>query len=280
LDEALEGNAAVNALSSPCPEHELLLHGLADGELDAANALALENHLQNCNACAAAYGKILRQKELFKSGGLRFRAPEPLQERVLAAITAAKEDTGDHASKAVRPQARAAQPGRRRSGFGQAGAAFSAMALAASLALFVSSWNQPPGISQELVASHVRSLLVSHLTDVASSDQHTVKPWFLGKLDFAPPVINLEQKGFPLIGGRLDYAGGRVVPALVYKRHSHAINLFVWPAGKPGPATETLDGYHIVRWTMGGFTYAAVSDLNLEELRMFKHVLEEALPRA
>jgi anti-sigma factor RsiW len=270
----------VNALSSPCPECELLLHGLADGELDAANALALENHLQSCNGCAAAYGEILRQKELFKGGGLRFRAPAPLQERVHAAIAGAKEDAGDHASKAVWPPARAAQPGRRRFGFGQVGAAFSATALAASLALFVSSWNQPPGISQELVASHVRSLLVSHLTDVASSDQHTVKPWFLGKLDFAPPVINLEQKGFPLIGGRLDYAGGRVVPALVYKRHSHAINLFMWPAGRPAPATENLDGYHIVSWTIGGFTYTAVSDLNLEELRMFEHALKETLPPA
>jgi anti-sigma factor RsiW len=154
------------------------------------------------------------------------------------------------------------------------------MALAASFVLFVSSWNQPPGLSQELVAAHVRSLLVNHLTDVASSDQHTVKPWFLGKLDFAPPVASLEQKGFPLIGGRLDYASGRVVPALVYKRQGHAINLFVWPAGKPGPATENLDGYHIVSWTQGGFTYAAVSDLNLEELRAFQRGLAETLPPA
>jgi anti-sigma factor RsiW len=281
LDEALEGNAAVNAVSSPCLECELLLHGLADGELDAANALSLENHLQSCTGCAAAYGEILRQKELFKNGGLRFRAPVPLQERVLAAIAAAQEDAGDRASEAVRRPARAAvQLSRRRFGFGQAGAAFSAMALAASLVLFVSSWNQPPGIGQELVAAHVRSLLVNHLTDVASSDQHTVKPWFLGKLDFAPPVINLEQKGFPLIGGRLDYAGGRVVPALVYRRHSHAINLFIWPAGQPGPASKNLDGYHIVSWTRGGFTYAAVSDLNLEELRAFQRALEETLTPA
>jgi anti-sigma factor RsiW len=270
----------VNALSSPCPECELLLHGLADGELDAANALSLENHLQSCTGCAAAYGEILRQKELFKNGSLRFRAPAPLKERVLAAIAATKEDARDPASEAVRPPTRAAQLSRRRFGFGQAGAAFSAMALAASLVLFVSSWNQPPGFGQELVAAHVRSLLVNHLTDVGSSDQHTVKPWFLGKLDFAPPVVNLEQKGFPLIGGRLDYAGGRVVPALVYRRHSHAINLFIWPAAKPEPATKNLDGYHIVSWTQGGFTYAAVSDLNLEELRAFQRALEETLTQA
>jgi anti-sigma factor RsiW len=270
----------VSAVSSPCPERELLLHGLADGELDAANALALENHLQSCEGCAAAYSNVLRQKELIKGDGVRFRAPEPLRARVLAAIAIAKGDTGAVPSKALPPRPSAAVPGRRRYGFGQAGAVLSAMALAASLVLFVSSSNSPPGIGQELAAAHVRSLLVSHLTDVASSDQHTVKPWFLGKLDFAPPVINLEQKGFPLIGGRLDYAGGRVVPALVYRRNSHAINLFVWPAGKPGPASENVGGYHIVSWTQGGFTYAAVSDLNLEELRAFQHALEEALPPA
>jgi anti-sigma factor RsiW len=270
----------VNAVSISCPERELLLHGLADGELDAANALALENHLQSCEGCAAAYSKILRQKELIKRDGVRFRAPAQLRERVLAAIATAGEDPRAYPPKVIRPLTRTAQAGRRRIGFGQAGAAFSAMALAASLVLFVSSWNQPPGIGQELVAAHVRSLLVSHLTDVASSDQHTVKPWFLGKLDFAPPVMDLDQKGFPLIGGRLDYAGGRVVPALVYRRHRHTINLFVWPAGKPAPATQNLDGYHIISWSQGGFTYAAVSDLNPEELREFERAWKETLPPA
>jgi anti-sigma factor RsiW len=258
----------------------MLLHGLADGELDAANSLALENHLQSCKGCAGTYSEILRQKELIKHGGVRFHAPAPLRERVLAAIAAAKEDAGAYPANSIQPPVRAAPASRRLSRFGHAGTALSAMALAASLALFVSSWNQAPDVSHELVAAHVRSLLVSHLTDVASSDQHTVKPWFLGKLDFAPPVTNLEQKGFPLIGGRLDYAGGRVIPALVYKRHGHAINLFVWPAAKPGPAAENLDGYHIVSWTQGGFTYAAVSDLNLEELRAFRRALEETLPPA
>jgi anti-sigma factor RsiW len=269
----------VNAVSSACEECELLLHGLADGELDAANALALENHLQSCKGCAASYREILRQKELIKHEGLRFRAPAALRERVAAAIAAAEEGSR-LPSKAARLPARSVQPSRWQFGFGQAGATLSAMALAASLVLFVSSWNQPAALGQELVAAHVRSLLVDHLTDVASSDQHTVKPWFLGKLDFAPPVVNLEQKGFPLIGGRLDYAGGRVVPALVYRRHSHKINLFVWPAGKPGPAAENLDGYHILSWTQGGFTFTAVSDVNLEELRAFQHILEEALPAA
>ena len=263
-------------VSHPCPERELLLNGLADGELDAANALALEDHLHGCEGCAAAYGEILGQKELLKRDGLRFRAPASLRGRVMAAIAA--EDDGKAAPlKRAAASASVIQIAGRRFGFGQAGAAFSAMALAASLILFVSSWNQTPGIDQQLAAAHVRSLLATHLTDVASSDQHTVKPWFLGKLDFAPPVADLANKDFPLIGGRLDYLGGRVVPALVYRRHGHVINLFVWPAGKLEAASETLDGYHIASWTQGSFTYAAVSDLNLEELREFQRALEEAL---
>ncbi len=265
----------MNAVSCPCPERELLLHGLADGELDAANALVVEDHLRSCDACGAAYGEILRQKELLKRDGLRFRAPASLRGRITAAIAA--EDGSEAAP--VKPAAAsegARRAGRPRFGFGRAGAAFSAMALAASLVLFVSSWNQTSDLDNQLVAAHVRSMLVTHLTDVASSDQHTVKPWFLGKLDFAPPVTDLAQKDFPLVGGRLDYAGGRVLPALVYKRRGHVINLFVWPAAKMAASTENLDGYHIISWTQGGFTFAAVSDLNRAELLEFQRALEDA----
>jgi anti-sigma factor RsiW len=267
----------MNAVSCPCPERELLLHGLADGELDAENALALEDHLRSCKGCAAAYSEILRQKEALRSDSLRFRAPASLRRRISAAMAAENETgTGTVEMRAHRP----ASDGKskfHRFNIGYAGTAFSAVALAASLILFVGSWNRTPSLDSQLVAAHVRSLLVSHLTDVASSDQHTVKPWFLGKLDFAPPVIDLAQSGFPLVGGRLDYLGGRVVPALVYQRHGHVINLFVWPEGQMTAAPETLDGYHVVGWTQGGFTYAAVSDLNLPELLEFRHALQTTL---
>jgi anti-sigma factor RsiW len=265
------------ALAGPCPERELLLHGLADGELDAANALAVEEHLRTCQGCSAAYLEILRQKELLKGEGVRFRAPASLRARVMAAIEpeeagAFGESLGNWPTK---PGSIAQiRPGR--FSYRAAASAFSAMALAASLILFVNSWNPPANVDGELVSAHVRSLLVSHLTDVASSDQHTVKPWFLGKLDFAPPVIDLGQKDFPLIGGRLDYIGGRVVPALVYKRHGHVINLFIWPQGALKAATETSDGYHIVRWEKDGFTFIAVSDLNAAELGDFEAALRAA----
>jgi len=259
----------MNAVSRPCPERELLLHGLADGELDAANALAMEEHLRSCSGCAATYSGIIRQRQLFKNGGLRLDASLALRGRIRAAIAAEEEPLPE----SVRGQ----RTNPRSSWFPRAGIAFSAMALAASLLLFVSSQNPAPSLDEELVAGHVRSLLASHLTDVVSSDQHTVKPWFLGKLDFAPPVVDLSKKDFPLIGGRLDYIGGRVVAAIVYKRRGHVINLFVWPAGKLQAVPETAEGYHLLSWTQGGFSYAAVSDLNPEELRDFRRAFEESL---
>ena len=265
----------MNAGARPCPEHELLLHGLADGELDAANALTMEEHLRSCSGCATTYSEIIRQKQLFKNGGARFNASPALRDRIRAAITAEGDEHAAQATPLLKSMRdRQMRP---RSWLPQAGIAFSAAALAASLLLFVSSRNSTPSLDDELVAGHVRSLLASHLTDVASSDQHTVKPWFLGKLDFAPPVVDLSKKDFPLIGGRIDYIGGRVVAAIVYKRHGHVINLFVWPAGKLQAVPETAEGYHLLSWTQGGFSYAAVSDLNAEELRDFKRALEASL---
>ena len=264
----------MNAVSRPCPERELLLHGLADGELDAANALLMEEHLQSCGGCAATYHEIIRQKALLGNEGLRVQASPVLKDRIRFGIAA--EEGGAKQTKPALQTMAARQTVSRNSWFPQAGIAFSAAALAASLLLFVTSQNPAPGLDDELVAGHVRSLLVSHLTDVASSDQHTVKPWFLGKLDFAPPVVDLAKKDFPLIGGRLDYIGGRVVPAIVYKRRGHVINLFVWPAGKVKAVPETVEGYHLLSWTHGGFSYAAVSDLNPEELREFQRALEES----
>ena len=259
-------------MPSPCGERELLLHGLADGELDAANALAIEDHLKSCPDCAAAFAGILRHRDLLKGDGLRFRAPDALRARVREMVALEEAET-----TSAKVPATVTQIARRRFRFGRAASAFSLMALAASLILFVSIPRPAPSLDDELVSAHVRSLLVSHLTDVASSDQHTVKPWFLGKLDFAPPVIDLAQLDFPLQGGRLDYIGGHVVPALVYRRRGHAINLFIWPQHKMDGTPKTLDGYHIVSWTQNDFAFAAVSDLNLAELQTFQLDLQKAL---
>jgi len=147
-----------------------------------------------------------------------------------------------------------------------------AIVLSSGTTWYVTAANQQGQIAEEVLASHVRSLLVDHLTDVASSDQHTVKPWFAGKLDVSPPVIDLAAHGYPLIGGRLDYLNQRQVAALVYRHQQHVINLFVWAqsgrAPAPRPPAE-IQGYNLRRWQEGDLTFWAISDLNPGELDEF-----------
>lgn len=133
-------------------------------------------------------------------------------------------------------------------------------------------------ITREIVAGHVRSLMANHLSDVTSTDQHTVKPWFDGKLDFAPPVVNLASAGFPLVGGRLDFVDGRPVAALVYQRRLHFINLFIWPSTERQESSVVLqsrEGYNILHWTRGGMTFWAISDVSADDLRSFAELLKK-----
>jgi anti-sigma factor (TIGR02949 family) len=250
-----------------CADMKLLMHGLIDGELDAANALKCDEHLAACGACTAEYESYQALRQAIRTGDARHRAPDALRSRVLAALDAAPD------APAGRTDGRRAPPGRA-GAWRRWSVAASGLALAASLALFVAAPLRGPDLTDELVAGHVRSLLVDHLTDVRTSDQHTVKPWFNGKLDFSPPVIDLTSAGFPLVGGRLDYMSGRVVAALVFKRREHVINVFVWPEAAggrqgSGPEATLREGYHVLHWTEGGMNAWVVSDLSLPELQTF-----------
>ena len=164
---------------------------------------------------------------------------------------------------------------RRWPAWGFAGAGFACGIIASAIIMFVAGRPGDAGnLETELVNSHVRALMVAHLTDVASSDQHTVKPWFQGKLDYSPPVQDLAGRGFPLVGGRLDYLSGRAVAALIYRRHDHLINVFVWPdSGEARRKLSVHQGYNVLHWSSAGMQYWAVSDVNAAELQTLGSLL-------
>jgi anti-sigma factor RsiW len=247
---------------SPCADKELLLHGLLDGELDALNTLAIEAHLKECAGCAAQFEQLLALRARLRNPTVRYEAPPALRARVMAQVGGAGPSAGT-----VRPR----RP-RVRKIFVPWALGGAVTALAACLAFVVLVHLPGQRVADELVASHVRSLLAAHLMDVETSDRHVVKPWFAGKVDFAPPVIDLTEQGFPLAGGRLDYVRGRVVAAVVYRRRQHVINVFVWPvSGAPViSGTSRRDGYNLVSWQRGGLQFWAVSDLEAGELQQLR----------
>jgi len=238
-----------------CEDHLLQLHALIDGELDAANSIAIEAHVATCAGCAQELRRLEAISASLGATGVQYAAPEGLKARIEAQL------------------AEQAAPLRRRAPVRPWLAGAVGAALAASLTLTIAIPQLSTArLEDQLVASHVRSLLAAHLTDVATSDQHVVKPWFNGRIDFAPPVVELADQGFPLAGGRLDYVDGRVVAAVVYHRKLHTINLFVRPAGAFSSVTGVIarrNGYSLDRWTEGGLEFWAVSDISPADLQLF-----------
>ena len=269
-----------------CEEAIKLMDGYLDGELDPMTNQTIEQHLRECAECDQAYKA---QAALIRSIGTAtpyYRAPAGLRERIQSSL---REEFAERPMESASPdmpsqlQRKQSEP---RAVFWETQWNWLALAAAIVLAAII-AFNfvprlQPPGADQllatQLIAGHVRSLMANHLTDVPSSDQHTVKPWLDAKLDFAPRVVDLSQQGFPLIGGRLDYLDNRPVAALIYQRRKHFINLFVWPAeSNAAKATKTISrqGYQLLHWVDSDFNYWAVSDVNADDLQTFRQGFEE-----
>jgi anti-sigma factor RsiW len=246
-------------------ENKRLLHAYLDGELDAVRNIEFEQHLQTCPECDLELRNQQALRRSLSEANLYEPAPRSLRTRVRAALP-----------REIRP---GPIPQRRPAALGwlvAAAAIIVAFVLGAKVIPNVGARQQTAMLSQEIVASHIRSLQPGHLFDVQSTDQHTVKPWFDGKLDFAPPVTDLASQGFPLVGGRLDYLNHRDVAALVFQRQKHFINVFVWPSeSKPLtiPEIQTIQGYQLIFWWRDGMYFCASSDLNVAELTEFAQLL-------
>ena len=248
-----------------CDDVQALLDGYVDGELDLVRSLEIEQHLQKCVTCIQEYKNRQILHSAISNGNFYYRAPASLQKRIQSSM------------KSSSPPLR--------------GSAWRTLIAAAALTLLlIVAWNvmrfvlptpMTNALTQEVLASHIRSLMPGHLVDVSSSNQHTVKPWFDGKLDFSPPVVDLAQQGYPLSGGRLDYVGNQAVAALVYRHGGHVINLFVWPGGQhegQGTTALTEQGYHILSWNRAGMSYWAVSDLEEAQLQEFVRLVQQHTP--
>jgi anti-sigma factor RsiW len=272
-----------------CEEAIKLMDGYLDGELDLITNQTIEQHLRDCRNCEPAFevnGALIRA---IGSAIPYYKAPPELRERIQSSL---REEIAERPTRNVARDAQPLfprrQPEPRTISFGTP---WNWLGLAAAIIFAaIVAWNfvprlQRPGgdqfLATQLIASHVRSLMANHLTDVASSDQHTVKPWLDAKLDFAPAVVDLSGEGFPLTGGRLDYLNKRAVAALVYQRRKHFINLFIWPVElESAKTTETMtrQGYQLLHWVDPDFNYWAVSDVSVNDLQTFKELFEKQMP--
>lgn len=267
-----------------CQQALVQIDAYLDSELDAAHSLAIEQHIRDCPSCRDQWQQLRALRGAVREKAPYYPAPAALHEHALKLLG----DTG-----APTPQARLPW----RAALGSVSSPTSprvvripaywpsmaaSVLVAAMVGASVTYWMVRPSASGQLagdvVTSHVRSMMVANrLTDISSSDQHTVKPWFSGKIDFAPNVVDLTAHGFPLVGGRLDYVAQRPVAALVYRHRQHTINLFVWPdpsAGNRAAHRTSRQGYHIARWSQAGMNYWAVSDLNPESLETFSRLVQ------
>jgi len=248
-----------------CKEFIALLPAYLDGELDLIQSIEVEKHIDTCDTCLQLVENERVLQTAMRTGALYHAPRASLERNILRTVQKSERATAMQPLFAFRRF--------------QFAAAFAALLLLAFWGggRFHSVPSTSDTIANEALSGHLRSLMAEHLTDVVSSDRHTVKPWFNNKIDYSPPVIDMADIGFPLAGGRLDYLDNHPVTALVYRRQKHVINLFLWPVPASGTATSFLSrrGYNMLHWTQSGFTYWAVSDLNATELREFSQRYQE-----
>jgi anti-sigma factor RsiW len=249
-----------------CRQTQNLIDGYLDGELELAMHLEIERHVAGCPACREIHDNRRALSSAMRAHATYHTAPTATAARVRAALNQA----GEYPSTRFKPSPRWLSLA-------------ASVTFAAFLGAGVTYWGAQPSpdelLAREAVAGHVRSLMIAgRSTDVSSSDQHTVKPWFNGKLDFSPPVLDLTGEGFTLVGGRLDYLASRPVAALVYRHRQHVINLFIWPntgnADQP-LRTQLHQGYHVMHWAQADMNYWTVSDLNPADLQTFSVLIQK-----
>jgi anti-sigma factor RsiW len=241
-----------------CYEAEPLLHAYFDGETDLKTSVAVAAHLETCDSCAGTYRTLEQLRAAIAESDLEFPADAALA-RIRQTVLPERKARTNWWSFGWIPAV-----------------AIAALALAIYLPQRAGSGD---AVEREIVDSHLRSLLGDHLIDVPSSDRHTVKPWFQGKTELAPPVPDLSAQGFVLTGGRLDVIGGRKTAVVIYKRREHVINLWVSPGSDAPqrPELRDVEGYHVLAWSAGGMTFRAVSDVDAGELRRFGDLIRASL---
>ena len=238
-----------------CHETKAFIDAYMDGELDLVRSIELERHLNECPACASFHEARRGVQQAVRNDLLRYRSPDALKKRVRAAVAAQSRKE-------------------RRPAWSWTSLQWPVATVSVAAVLLIAAlWLRPAPdpLQREVFDSHVRSLMTGHLTDVVSTDQHTVKPWFAGKVDFSPPVRDFSAEGFPLIGGRIDYIDNHPAAAIVYRRNQHVINALVWPVRAPdrGFRSSSEHGYHALATVHGGMEVWVVSDLNADELARF-----------
>jgi anti-sigma factor RsiW len=252
-----------------CNEVQALIDAYVDRELDLITSIAVEQHLQICTACRLIYQNRQTLQATLKSDFFYFRPPVGTQRRLLDVLNQIEP----------KPLGLMEYRSWRRFGIGMTALVAAFLLIAGLVFLWNSGITANNSVAADVLANHIRSLMVDHLTDVISSDKHTVKPWFDGKLTYVPPVVDLAEHGFPLVGGRLDYLKNIPVAALVYRSDKHYINLFIWPteeASDIGQQHMIQQGYQLLHWTEDKMAYWAVSDLETDKLLMFETVFRNA----